>query len=409
MASSSKLPVNIETLKWARENAGFTQNDVPDFDSNDIKKIEKGKKNITLKEANTLANNYGVSIHIFSLPPKVSLDSSIKDFRKLPDSKKHVYSKELRLFINKMKYRQEWMRDYLKEENVSPLSFIGSVNVKNTNLQSVAEEIVKTFFQSRQKYFNFFRTKKKIKETLKDRKKTKEQFLNDLIKRLADYGIITLKCKGFDNNNKIDLEDARGFVLIDKYVPFIFINSSDHITAQIFTLMHEIVHIFIGEEGVSGNLVKNNSNQIELFCNQVASRILLPEKDLNITSIDKHFFENKIRKISTSFFISKLSVLLRLKEISLITSKNFDKKWNEYQKDMKEWIKTQEENKEKNKERNTNSGNYYNTAISRRNRQFIKSVYGAYQHKSITASQALSLLDVNMKTLKKLYQKAIKK
>ncbi|MCZ0931740.1 MAG: ImmA/IrrE family metallo-endopeptidase, partial [Oligoflexia bacterium] len=191
---------------------------------------------------------------------------------------------------------------------------------------------------------------------------------------------------------------------------FIFLHSEDYITAQIFTLIHELAHLFINESGVVGELLKNHSNRVETFCNQVASRFLLTENELNSCfdlkykniplEMPKEKMIKTINKISNRFFISKLSILLRLKEQQIIKDVLFNNLWNEFYKEMTEWIKHKKQT-----QANQDGGNFYNTMISRTNRNFIKIVYSAYQTKNITGSQASSLLSLKVDKFKTLMKR----
>ena len=412
MSFSPKLNLNYQTLKWARENAGLAHSDISGIDIRDIKDLESGRVQPTLNEAYTLANCYGVPLNIFYFPPPKKSISDITDFRQFFKEKKgktnKSYSKELRLLINKLQQRQNWLNGYFKEEKVKALSFVHSVKT-NHHTQTTANKIVSSFFNSREKYLNFHREESLVKNIPRIRKKAKERFLSTLIKKLGSYGIIVLKCKGFNNENSIELKEVRGFVLSDKYAPFVFLHSEDHVTAQIFTLIHELVHLFIDESGVVGELSKNSSNKTEKFCNQVASRFLLTERELsshfnlkennNKLKMSKEKTIRIIKEVSNKFFISKLSVLLRLKEQGLITGSLFNSLWNEFHTQMKEWI-----SKNKKKMAKQEGGNFYNTMLSRTNRSFIKIVYSAYQTKNITGSQASSLLNLKIDKFKNLIE-----
>lgn len=77
------------------------------------------------------------------------------------------------------------------------------------------------------------------------------------------------------------MSEFRGFALVDEYAPLIFINGADFTSAQMFTLIHELVHIWIGEGGVSNfEVMQPLPIEIERYCNAVAAEVLVPRAEL---------------------------------------------------------------------------------------------------------------------------------
>ena len=378
-----KLDLNIESLKWARENVGLDFSDLPFALQNVALAAERGEKKLTLKQANDLATRYGVSIYFFYHEPKSKqFITEIPDFRSLQENQQK-YSHSLRMLIQKLKQRQNWTKEYFKEEGIRPLSFVNSCATDNS--QKVADKIIRTFFDSRKKYSEF-------------RVGDKDKYLNKWIEKLAERNVFVIRCRSVSNGKKIELEDARGFALVDKYAPFIFVNGNDHPTAQIFTLVHELAHLFIGEEGVSGEINKNTSNLIERFCNQVASRVLLTDEELDQSFVQ--FSKDEIKNASQKYLISGLSILLRLKEAEKINDGKFQRMWSSAQNEISQFLKESSRSQ-------GGGGNYYNTQISRSNKKFVKLVYNAYRSEFISGSVASSLLNVKYTNLKKLYKKSV--
>ena len=383
----SKLNLNAKSLKWARENVGLDVAELPPTLQDTVLAAERGEKKLTLKQANDLAKRYGVSIYFFYREPKSEqFITEIPDFRSLP-KRQQKYSHSLRMLIQKLKQRQNWTKDYFKEEGIKPLSFVNSCATESDS-QKVADKIIRTFFQSRKKYSEF-------------RISNKSKYLNKWIERLAEHNVFVIRCRSASKEKKIELQDARGFVLVDKYAPFIFVNSNDHPTAQIFTLIHELAHLFIGKEGVSGEINKNTSNSIEKFCNQAASRVLLTDEELDQSLIQPS--KEEIKKVSQKYLISSLSILLRLKEAKKINDEEFQSMWSSAQKEMKEFLISSQKLLKSKK----GGGSYYNTEISRSNKKFVKLVYNAYRSEFISGSVASSLLNVKYTNLKKLYKKSV--
>jgi Zn-dependent peptidase ImmA (M78 family) len=76
-----------------------------------------------------------------------------------------------------------------------------------------------------------------------------------------------------NNTRKLDPEEFRGFVLSDRYAPLIFVNGADFKSAQMFTLAHELAHLWLGRDGVFDlqDLQPGNSD-VERFCTQLLPR-----------------------------------------------------------------------------------------------------------------------------------------
>ena len=120
----------------------------------------------------------------------------------------------------------------------------------------------------------------------------------------------------------LDVEEIRGFAIADAYAPFIFINSQDSKKAQVFTFVHEIIHLLIGESGVSDASSKNR-HRIERFCNHITADLLMPRSGI-LDSICDFSSEDGIRCAADYFQVSMKALLIRLKTLGILFNDDFN-------------------------------------------------------------------------------------
>jgi Zn-dependent peptidase ImmA (M78 family) len=154
-----------------------------------------------------------------------------------------------------------------------------------------------------------------------------EAFIKHLVSRAEGLGILVMRSAlvGHDTQRKLDVKEFRGFALSDPLAPVVFINDADAKAAQVFTIAHEMVHIWIGEDGVSDrtpNQKKESTNKIELFCDQVAAELLVPEAEFNKVWKDGPV-KTAAQSTARHFRVSTLVALRRAKDLNRIDFDSF--------------------------------------------------------------------------------------
>jgi len=173
------------------------------------------------------------------------------------------------------------------------------------------------------------------------------------VERIEDAGIITVFNGIVENNvyRKIPVDECRGFVLVDDFAPFMFINNADSKAAQMFTIVHELAHIWTGHSaGFDFRKLQPADDPIEVLCDKIAAEFLVPEIAFNA------FWANHpvIKSASRHFKVSEVVIARRALDTGKITKKEFFEFYNEYKN--REYVK---------KESLPSGGNFYATTRKR--------------------------------------------
>ena len=110
-----------------------------------------------------------------------------------------------------------------------------------------------------------------------------------------------------DTHRKLDRREFQGFALVDRYAPLIFVNGADFKAAQMFTLAHELAHVFVGATGVSNvDATSSSSHDAERFCNSAAAEFLVSEKELTARWSRVGTIEDSLQAVARRFTVSVL-------------------------------------------------------------------------------------------------------
>jgi Zn-dependent peptidase ImmA (M78 family) len=118
---------------------------------------------------------------------------------------------------------------------------------------------------------------------------------------------------GSNNRRKLDPLEFRGFALSDDVAPLVFINGADTKAAQMFTLAHEIAHIWLGQSALSDvEAASMPEHRVEIWCNQVAAELLVPIDVLRTEYSRQLGVQEECGRLARFFKVSTLVILRRL-------------------------------------------------------------------------------------------------
>ena len=133
------------------------------------------------------------------------------------------------------------------------------------------------------------------------RMSTWEDALRHFITQADDAGILVM-CSGIAKSNThraLDPEEFRGFSLADPTAPLLFINGKDTKSAQMFTLAHELAHVWLGESALTdAHAASTPSLEIERWCSRVADTLMttfeIKEDACSIWGVPAAYVSNRL-------------------------------------------------------------------------------------------------------------------
>ncbi|KLI43984.1 hypothetical protein SZ52_02640 [Brachyspira hyodysenteriae] len=374
-----EVKINGAILKWARECVNLSieeavlKTKLKSLTNDDLLQFENGEKFPKINVAKNLAKIYGINLAVLYMPriPK-NIQPKINDFRQITNK----LSRNAVLLIRKLVYHQEWLKEYLVSNGYKELDFVGMISIKNTSVKETVKII-----------------ENKLNVQVNYNKDSKFNF-NEIKKSLENKNIFVSIANSHNGNvkSKVEVQEIRGFAIADKIVPFIFINSSDSDNAKLFTLIHELVHILIGETGISNIYSNDTKNKVEVYCNKVASELLIPDK-IFIKYWEEYKednIENKILKLSKQFPSSQLAIIVKARSLKYIDEDIFYKFFNKFSN--KKFIKNDDKK---------GGADYYKTIDKLNTKKFANYVLEAYHDNEITLRDVYDLLSVKSNNLKK--------
>jgi Zn-dependent peptidase ImmA (M78 family) len=234
--------------------------------------------------------------------------------------------------------------------------------------------------------------------------------IREWIEKAEAQGIFISRTSFIHSRLKLDNEELQGFTIADKYAPFVFINSDDWEAPQLFTLVHELAHIWIAASGVSNEIEPNLKDKdklhpIELFCNEVAANVLMPisiMKNLNRTVFTS---AKEVFKEAKRLGVSSFSFLFRSLSLEIISLDKYRKLKKEADIEFQAFLLKEEEKKaiQKAKQKEKKSGpDYYLLLVNKNSHLFTRVVIDAFRNGFIQPTQASNLLNTQVNNFSKL-------
>lgn len=312
-----RVQVRPELLRWARERAGFSlealARRIPQLPA-----WEQGEAQPTLKQMEKFAKaTYALMGFLFLAEPPVER-VPIPDFRTLASIRVSRPSPDLLDTVYICQQRQEWYRDFARSEGEDRLSFVGSADLTGDIGETAA------------------RMRAALGFSIEERRRlpTWTDALRRFVEQADLLGVLVMVSGvvGSNNRHKLDPREFRGFALSDDLAPLVFINGADTKAAQMFTLAHELAHIWLGQSALSDiDPASAPSHRVEIWCNQVAAEFLVPLEDLRNEYRQRAGLQEECGRLARFFKVSTLVILRRLHDAGVMNREDL---WQAYDEEV---------------------------------------------------------------------------
>ena len=373
------LPIKLQpaVLRWARERVSLSTDQLAEKMRIKPERVLEWERSgsITTAQADTLAEKTYTPLGYLYLSEPQAESLPIDDFRTRSGESLRRPSPNLLDTVYAMQRRQGWMRnEVIRQYEEPPLPFVGAFELTDDPV-SVAEAM---------------RNVLGISDGWAATVPNWSAALRHLRDKSEAAGILVVfnGVVGNNSHRKLDPKEFQGFALVDEHAPLVFVNNADFKAAQIFTLAHELAHVFVGETGLSHlEDMQPSDNETELFCDKTAAEFLVPERDLRAYWREANQTSSPYMSIARRFRVSSIVAARRALDLELTGRGTFFEFYNEYR--SKEW-RTSKQSK--------GGGNFWFNQIWRIGPRFATMVCRAVKEGRLTYTEAYSLTDLRGRT-----------
>lgn len=189
--------------------------------------------------------------------------------------------------------------------------------------------------------------------------KRADELLEYIREKLYHMGVYVFK-------DSFKADNISGLCLYHDHYPVILLNNKTTFTRQVFTLFHEIYHLYKKEVDVC--LLNTN---LEKECDKFAGEFLIPTEDFRQTVSKIKDFEQQelINQLASTYKVSPEAVAYKLKQLGKISNDFYRSIRNDGIRKMNSA---------------TSGGNFYYTRMSYLGKPYLKQVFTKYYNGKIS-------------------------
>lgn len=343
-----RVEVSPELYTWASERSGLDRVQLAaKFPKLDEWRTGVSKPTLRQLESFATTTHTPVGYLFLAIPPDERVP--IPDFRTFGDVPVVRPSPDLLDTIYHCQQRQEWFREYAIANRLEPVPWVGSCSLTTPPADAATQMLEVLDFG------------------VAGRGPTWSETFRILSEHAEAAGLLVMVngVVGSNTHRKLDSDEFRGFALVDSLAPMVFVNGVDTRAAQIFTLAHELAHIWLGQTALdNASLDERGAGEVEIWCNRVAAEFLVPMAELRQEYDAQAPLADEINRLARRFKVSSLVVLRRIHEAEFISREEFR---IAYRSELERVLEIAGD-------RTGGGGNFYNTQPVRVSKTFARAV-----------------------------------
>ncbi|MCW5769484.1 MAG: ImmA/IrrE family metallo-endopeptidase [Phycisphaeraceae bacterium] len=362
-----RVPVQPQMLQWAADRSGVPEEALR-------KRFEKygqwltGEIRPTLNQLQDFARATYSPIGYFFLTSPPSITLPIPDLRTRGGHRPAEPSPDLLDTVFLCQQRQEWYANYARSIGAAPPTFVGTLSVRD-DVVSAASAIRDTLG---------------FDVSVRRALRSWEEALRQFVQQADDAGVLVMisGVVGSNNSRKLDTEEFRGFALSEPDAPLVFVNGSDTKSAQMFTLAHELAHLWLGQSALSDTTVAQAPPiDVEQWCDRVAAEVLVPLDTFRAEYKPRNPVNIELQRLARVFKVSTLVILRRMHDAGGMQRTHF---WELYEAEVSRLIRLMKAK--------AGGGDYYRTTTTRVSSRFTRAIVASALEGRSTFTEAFRLL-----------------
>jgi len=373
-----RVGVSTGMFKWALDRVRRSVDDLkPRFPQ--LGHWLAGEDQPTLKQLEAFAAATHTPFGYFFLPRPPAERVPIPDFRTIRGEAIGRPSPDLLDTIHICQQRQEWYREYARVTGERTFPLVGSAKPTDDAVRVAA------------------RMRDALAFNLDERRQmpTWTDALRRFIEQADNLGILVMvnSVVGSNNRRKLDPAEFRGFALCDSLAPLVFVNGADTKAGRMFTLAHEMAHLWLGESALTDVEPRSRpTNAVEKWCNGVAAELLVPLAVFRQEYNPDAALRDELHRLARRFKVSTLVVLRRVHDAGGLTRERF---WREYDAELQRLGNRPP----------PSGGDFYLTTAARVSKRFARAVVASTWEGRSSFTEAFHLLGCKkMSTFRQLGQ-----